>query len=108
MIEQEYEGYNIKIGTNANENDQLVKQSNPEDTWVHISEYPSAHGVIRNEKKGKMPKKVIKRACCLIKSKSRRCKSMKDLMFDVCLVKNVEMTDTPGLVSVRNVKHVYI
>ena len=48
MLEVEFEGYMIIIGENQKENDTLVKTSDPDDYWVHISGYSSAHGIIKN------------------------------------------------------------
>ena len=48
MIEALYRNYTLYIGENKEENDALVRQSDPNDIWAHISNYPSAHGVIRN------------------------------------------------------------
>lgn len=100
MIEIKYEGYKIIIGENQKENDTLVKTSDPDDYWVHISGYSSAHGIIKNPNKERMDIKPIKRACLLIKSKSTKCKSMKNLQFDVAKIKNVMPTDIEGQVII--------
>ena len=100
MIEIEYEGYKIIIGENQKENDTLVKTSDPDDYWVHISGYSSAHGIIKNPNKERMDIKPIKRACLLIKSKSTKCKSIKNLQFDVAKIKNVMPTDIEGQVII--------
>jgi len=108
MIEILYENYSICIGENAIENDSLVKNSNDDDVWVHISDYPSAHGIIQNPSGKRVPKKIIKRVCCLIKSKNNRCKSMKDLQFDICPIKNVTSTNIPGRVTIKDPKLISI
>ncbi len=100
MLEIEYEGYKIIIGENQKENDILVKTSDPDDYWVHISGYSSAHGIIKNPNKERMNIKPIKRACLLIKSKSSKCKSIKNLEFDVAKIKNVIPTDIEGQVTI--------
>jgi len=101
MIEIEYEGYTIIIGENQKENDTLVKTSEPDDYWVHISGYSSAHGIIKNPNKERLDIKPIKRACLLIKSKSTKCKSIKNLQFDVAKIKNVIPTDIEGQVIIK-------
>ena len=100
MLEVEFEGYMIIIGENQKENDTLVKTSDPDDYWVHISGYSSAHGIIKNPNKERMDIKPIKRACLLIKSKSAKCKSIKNLQFDVAKIKNVIPTDIAGQVTI--------
>ena len=99
MKEVSYEGYTILIGENADENQQLVLNSDANDYWAHISGYSSAHAVIRNPTGTKVHNKVIKRACCIIKSASNKCKSISKLQFDVCRISNLITTDTPGLVE---------
>jgi predicted ribosome quality control (RQC) complex YloA/Tae2 family protein len=99
MLEIQFEGYTILIGENQKENDQLVKTSDPDDYWVHISGYSSAHGIIKNPNKERIGIKPIKRACCIVKSKSSKCKSMKNVAFDYTKIKNVIPSDIAGQVS---------
>jgi predicted ribosome quality control (RQC) complex YloA/Tae2 family protein len=99
MKEILYEGYTIYVGENANENQELVVNGNPNDYWAHISGYPSAHAVICNPNGDRVHNKVIKRACCIIKSSNNKCKSISKLQFDVCRISNINTTDTPGLVE---------
>lgn len=108
MIDTKYRGYTIYVGENAEENDAIVQQSAPSDIWAHISEYPSAHGVICNPSGTKVPHTVIKRVCCIIKTKSNKCKSMKNLKFDICKIIDVKPTDTSGMVTISNVKNITI
>ena len=32
--------FTISVGGNSDDNDTLVRQSDPEDYWVHISDFP--------------------------------------------------------------------
>ena len=99
MKELVYEGYTIFIGENEDDNQTLVLNSDPDDYWTHISGYPSAHAVIHNPGCARVPSKVIKRACCIIKSSSNKCKSIPKLQFDVCRISNLVTSDKPGLVA---------
>ena len=101
MKEVSYQGYTIYIGENAEENQHLVLNSNANDYWAHISGYPSAHAVISNPSGSRVHNKIIKRACCLIKSGSTKCKSISKLQFDVCRISNLNTTSTPGLVELK-------
>lgn len=101
MIETEMDGYKFFIGENKKENDFLVKNSEPDDFWVHISDYSSAHGVIKNPNKDRINTKVIKKICLLIKMKSMKCKSIKNLEFDVTRIKNLIQTDIEGQVIIK-------
>ncbi len=100
MFETIYEGYTILIGENQKENDTLVKTSDPDDYWVHISGYSSAHGIIKNPNKDRIDIKPIKRVCLLIKSRSSKCKSMRNVMFDIAKIKNVIPTHIEGQVTI--------
>lgn len=42
----ELSDYTYTIGTNAVENDALITRSGLTDTWFHLDELPSCHGVI--------------------------------------------------------------
>ena len=99
MLEIEFEGYTILIGENESENDNLVRTSEPDDYWVHISGYSRAHGIIKNPNKERIGIKPIKRACYLVKSKNSKCKSMKNIAFDYTKIKNVIPTDIVGQVN---------
>ena len=83
MKEISYGGYTIILGENAEENQHLVLNSNANDYWAHISDHPSAHAIICNPSGSRVNIKIIKRACCLIKSASNKCKSISKLQFDV-------------------------
>jgi predicted ribosome quality control (RQC) complex YloA/Tae2 family protein len=100
MFETIFEGYTILIGENKKENDILVKTSDPDDYWIHISGYSSPHGIIKNPNKERIDIKPIKRTCLLIKSRSTKCKSMKNVIFDVARIKNVIPTDIEGQVTI--------
>lgn len=41
--------YTIKVGSNAKENWDLIDNSYPQDLWIHLDEFPSAHVVISQE-----------------------------------------------------------
>ena len=99
MKELTYEGYTIFIGENEDDNQTLVLNSDPNDYWAHISSYTSAHAVIVNPTCSRVPNKVIKRACCVIKSSNTRCKSIPKLQFDVCRISNLITSDKPGMVT---------
>ena len=111
MIEQTFNNSIIKVGENAIENQMLLETSNLTDLWVHISNYPSAHAVIthNNETCRKKTRKLIKRACCIVKSKSKTCKSMKKVLFDICKIQDLTLTDVPGKVIINgNCKNITI
>ena len=46
MIIEQFKNYELRLGKNKNENDQLITKASGNDYWVHISEYPSGHCII--------------------------------------------------------------
>jgi predicted ribosome quality control (RQC) complex YloA/Tae2 family protein len=102
MIEVEYNGYIIKIGTNQDENDVLVKTSNNDDYWAHAHGYSSAHAIIVNPTEKRISSKIIKRACCIIKANSNKLKKINKLPFNYTRIKNVTPTEIPGQVILKD------
>ena len=59
---EEFNGYEILIGRNAEMNDILTTEiAQPEDIWLHASGVPGSHVVVRN-KGEEVPREVIRRA----------------------------------------------
>ena len=83
MLEYTHSGFNIYIGQNKEENHWLIMNMNLEDYWLHISDYSSAHAIIKNPLNIKIPIKFLKYVCCIMKANSNKCKSMKKLSFDI-------------------------
>ena len=47
------DSYEFIIGSNQNDNDQILSSSNQNDIWFHLKSFSSAHGILKtnNEKK---------------------------------------------------------
>lgn len=58
------DGWVILIGRSAADNDTLsLEIAEPDDFWMHVSEYPGSHVVVRNpEKVDKLPEDVLQEA----------------------------------------------
>jgi hypothetical protein len=109
MIHIEYLGYNMYVGNTSSENNYLINNSKPDDYWIHINNYSSAHGIIINPSLERIPIKIIKYLCCYIKKKSNKCNSIKNLMFDVTKIKYLQLTNVPGQVIIKhNLKQITI
>ena len=100
MIIEQFKNYELRLGKNKNENDQLITKATENDYWVHISEYPSGHCIIVNEKDEKIPRNILKRACCLVKQHSKY-SSSKNIVFDITQIKYIEKTDVLGEVLIH-------
>jgi len=51
---QEFQGFEIWIGSNSKQNDEIVKRASKEDTWLHIKDKAGSHVLIRRNA-GKEP-----------------------------------------------------
>ncbi len=102
MIQQKYLQFIIKVGRTKEENAQLIDISKENDIWVHLSDFPSGHAVISNPNEKKIPRKVLKRACCLVKQYSKY-SSMKKISFDLTQIKYLEKTKNKGQVIAHKI-----
>ena len=104
MIEIEFLNHIIFIGKNKYENANLLDTANPEDYWIHVKDMPSGHVIIKNPTGNRIPNKIIKRACCLLKSSNSKYKFMNKLEFDVTKRKNITLTHNIGEVMISESK----
>ena len=102
MIEVTFRNYNIIIGNNEEENDILVKNANPNDYWLHLSDYPSPHAIIKNPTEKRIHHKIIKQAAYLVKINSKY-KSLPKVDVDVTKIKFIEQTKKKGMVHVNQI-----
>jgi predicted ribosome quality control (RQC) complex YloA/Tae2 family protein len=74
------EGFEILVGRGEDDNDKLTFEvAEPHDLWMHVGDgTPGSHVVVRNPKKGEVPRSVLERAASLAAwySKSRSAKSV--------------------------------
>ena len=100
--------YNIKIGENKQENDKLIKDSNIDNIWFHLSSLPSPHGIlISNTNLDKIPKKIICRAAFLVKYYSKY-SFLKNVKVDYITIKYIKPTDIIGEVEIKKKPKVII
>jgi predicted ribosome quality control (RQC) complex YloA/Tae2 family protein len=95
-IEKEY---TILIGQNSHENTLLVKESEPEDIWFHLSTISSPHIILKTDNNKLLDQELLKQTA------SKLYKYKKKHNFDNAIytqVKNVKLTSTPGLVVPSN------
>ena len=100
--------YNIRIGTNKQDNWDLLDTSVKTDIWFHVNGGPSAYVILQNDQPIKnIPRQVIKRCACLCKSNSSS-KSIKKCDIIYTFVENVRKTDIVGQVETTNIKTIII
>ena len=83
-----------RIGQNAADNTQLIKDSESDMTWVHLEKFPSAHVIICT--KDPTPDE-IKQAANLVWENSKY--KFKNIGMIHCKVKNIIHGEEPGSVS---------
>jgi predicted ribosome quality control (RQC) complex YloA/Tae2 family protein len=84
------DGFEILVGRGEDDNDTLTFDvAEPNDLWLHVGDgTPGSHVVVRNPKKGELPKPIVERAASLAAwySKSR---SAKSVAVDYCKASQV-------------------
>lgn len=56
------DGYEIHIGRNDKQNDELVRKSNGNDIWLHTRDFPGSHVIVRTGGKNQPPPETIREA----------------------------------------------
>jgi predicted ribosome quality control (RQC) complex YloA/Tae2 family protein len=88
------ENTTYRIGQNAADNTQLIKDSEPEMTWFHLEKFPSAHVIIC---KTDPTSDEIQEAARLVWENSKY--KFKNIGMIYCKVKNIIHGEEPGSVS---------
>jgi len=68
----EINGYQIFIGRNSKNNDELLRFAQKDDLWLHAKDVPGSHVLIKVKKQNNTPKTVIERAAELAAYYSKR------------------------------------
>lgn len=90
----------LKIGSNQEENQELMDKMEPEHTWFHIENLPSAHLVIPISFT-KLDKDTLYLIALKLKinSKYKKCNSVSVIYTHR---KSLKLTNTPGKVIIKN------
>lgn len=103
--------YIFIVGSNKEENQYLINNSQQHDLWFHIANYPSCHVVCKMNPNNKLNKKhlnkIIKQGalCCKMHSKY---KHLQKLDITYATIRQLENTETVGSVIVHNGKTIAI
>ena len=89
--------YTFLIGKNAEENDKLIKQSDPIHIWFHLANLPSCHGVINCNLE--QLTKNMRYICGSQLKKYTKYKGITGIYINYTEVKNIQTTKKPGLVN---------
>ena len=100
------------IGQNAAENFQIIDDSQSNDLWFHVADFPSCHVVAKiNDIMASINRKdikyIIKQGAVLCKQYSKY-NSVKNLDINYTEISNVQKTTVIGSVITSNTKNVTI
>ena len=99
--------YIIKIGKNKEENWKIIQESEDNDFWFHLNDYPSCHVIITSNGNKKLDNKVLKRGAVLCKQYSKY-SNFKNLEIIYTKIKNIKLSDEVGSVITKNTKIIKI
>ena len=92
--------YNIEIGRNDNENDNLIKNAPTNSLWFHVKDMPSPHGIL-SFPVGIIPESyAIYYIAGLVKSFSKA-KGLSRVSVIYTEITNIKRTNKPGLVILK-------
>ena len=95
VLEFEIDNYIIKVGKNAQENWDIIKEANKNDIWFHLEDYPSPHVVLKSINNIKPDRKIKKQAALKCKEKSKY-KSYSKISIIYTKIKNIKLGDKIG------------
>lgn len=98
------------IGTNAQDNFDVIDASQPDDLWFHVKDMPSCHVVAKipdDISDRKQILSIAKRGAILCKQHSKY-SSVQNLEIIYTAIKNVEKTAIPGSVNTTSTKSVKV
>jgi len=97
--------YQILIGRNKLENEQIIKSSYSNDIWFHLNDYPSCHIVLKSGDDN-IPKKYLTHIAKMFSLyKKGLPKNYKVIYTNI---KNIKLTDEIGAVFPQNSKIIKI
>jgi predicted ribosome quality control (RQC) complex YloA/Tae2 family protein len=99
---EEYErNFDILIGKNQKENDNIIKISNPNDIWFHLESISSPHIILITEDLV-IPKRILNYIGTLFAKYKNNLPNRYNVIYTE--VKNVKLTNVLGTVIPRNTK----
>tara|TARA_B100001989_G_C24334251_1_gene361609 strand:+ start:303 stop:641 length:339 start_codon:yes stop_codon:yes gene_type:complete len=99
--------YIIKIGKNKEENWKIIQESEDNDFWFHLNDYPSCHVIISSNGNKKLDNLILKRGAVLCKQYSKY-SNIKNLEIIYTKIKNIKLSDEIGSVITKNTKIIKI
>jgi predicted ribosome quality control (RQC) complex YloA/Tae2 family protein len=106
----DYQGYQIYVGRNAKNNDELTLHfAHKEDLWLHAKDVSGSHVIIRNKNNNVFPKTVIEKAAQLAAFYSKRkTDSLCPVMYTTKKYVRKVKGAAPGMVRVEKEKVILV
>lgn len=95
-----FENNPIKIGQNAEENDQIISEAKQTDLWFHLANFPSCHVIISVSKEFPVTKQMIS-YCCQLTKENTKYRDLQKVKVNYTIIKNVKKTDIKGKVILK-------
>lgn len=102
MIQLNFRNHTIIIGKNADENEDIISNADPEDYWLHLADYPSPHIIVKNPTKNKIHHKILKQAAYQVKINSKY-RKLHRVDVTVTKIKHLKSTNKPGTVILNQI-----
>ena len=105
-----FKDFQFIIGKNQDENQKIIDESQPHDYWLHLTDFPSPHLVIKNPNNIKIHNKILKQAAYQVKIHSNsKYRKIKNISVDITKIKHLQNTDTNGGVILDQIlKRIFI
>jgi predicted ribosome quality control (RQC) complex YloA/Tae2 family protein len=104
--------YIIKIGNNAEDNWKVIDDSDELDIWFHLDEYPSAHIVLKTNKKelNTINKQILFKCAseCRNRTNIKDIKKDKKIKVIYTEIKNIKKGNDIGSVYSKNTKSIFV
>jgi predicted ribosome quality control (RQC) complex YloA/Tae2 family protein len=97
--------YQILIGRNKFENEQIIKSSDSNDIWFHLNDYSSCHIVLKSGDDN-IPIKYLTRIARMFSLYNKRLPKNYKVIYTN--IKNIKLTDKIGTVVPQNSKIIKI
>ena len=96
-VDKIFENNLIKIGKDARDNDNIIKEAKETDVWFHLAAFSSCHVIIECSSEYPITKEMIIYCANLVKQNGKY-KKIPKLKVNYTEIKNVQRTTTIGQV----------
>jgi predicted ribosome quality control (RQC) complex YloA/Tae2 family protein len=103
-VEENEKAYKVVIGQNKTENDKILKESSQMDLWFHLEKQSGPHIILRMDKEERIPKRYLNYIGRLFRDFKNNLGNRYSVIYTQ--MKNVRLTDEPGLVIPAKIRKI--